>query len=306
VSEGLHIRIGTRGSKLALAQASAVAEMLERLGATTETTVIRTTGDAGVEPLSETPTGVFVTEIELSLLSHAVDLAVHSMKDLPTEKRAGLTVAAVPERVDPRDALVARTGVGLSALPPGSRVATSSPRRAAQIRASRPDLEIVGVRGNVDTRLRKLQESQFEALVLAHAGLLRLGLQSVVSEVLSPDVCLPAPGQGALALQVRDDGSNISDFVARLDHLASRLAVAAERSFLSRLGAGCALPAGALGSVEGGRLRLQVIAASPDGSRLMRRKVDGDAQDGEALGRIVADELLRNGAGALMNGEPRC
>jgi len=304
VSERLHIRIGTRGSRLALAQAEAVAAMLERVGATTETTVIRTAGDAGVEPLSESPTGVFVTEIEQALLSHAVDLAVHSMKDLPTETRAGLTVAAVPERVDPRDALVAQAGACLSALPSGSIVATSSPRRAAQIRAARPDLGIVGVRGNVDTRLRKLQEGQFEALVLAHAGLLRLGLQSVVSEVLSPDICLPAPGQGALALQVREESSRIRDLVARLDHAASRLAVAAERSFLAQLGAGCALPAGALGSVEGGRLRLHAMVADPSGSRVMRREVTGEAQDADALGRSVADEMLRDGAGALIKGGP--
>jgi hydroxymethylbilane synthase len=300
VSERLHIRIGTRGSKLALAQAGAVAAMLERLGATTETTVIRTAGDAGAEPLSESPTGVFVTEIEKALLDHAIDLAVHSMKDLPTEVRAGLTVAAVPERVDPRDALVTQTGVGLAALPSGSRVATSSPRRAAQIRASRPDLAIVAVRGNVDTRLRKLQEGQFEALLLAHAGLLRLGLQDRATEVLSPDVCLPAPGQGALALQMHENGSRIRDLVARLDHTGSRLAVTAERSFLSRLGAGCALPAGALGSVEGSRLRLQAIVAHPNGSRVMRREVTGEAENAEALGRDVADGMLRDGAGVLI------
>jgi hydroxymethylbilane synthase len=141
-------------------------------------------------------------------------------------------------------------------------------------------------------------------LVLAHAGLLRLGLQSMVSEVLPPDVCLPAPGQGALALQVREDSSSIGDFVARLDHAASRLAVAAERSFLCRLGAGCALPAGALGAVEGGQLRLQVIVASPNGRRVMRRQVEGRAQDAETLGGNAAEDLLRNGAGALMDEEP--
>jgi len=294
------IRIGTRGSALALAQAGAVAAMLETRGAAVETVVIRTTGDGGAEPLSESPTGLFVREIEQALMSRAVDLAVHSMKDLPTDERPGLAVVAVPERSDPRDALVSRGGVGLSALPSGSKVATSSPRRAAQVRASRQDLAVVGVRGNVDTRLRKLGEGQFDALVLAYAGLLRLGLADRVSEVLPPEICLPAPGQGALALQARKDDAATRDLVGRLDHLPSRLATTAERAFLSELGAGCTLPAGALATVADGRVRLQAVVANRAGSSVMRREVVGAAQDAEALGRSLADEMLRAGARALI------
>jgi hydroxymethylbilane synthase len=294
------IRIGTRGSALALAQAGAVAAMLETRGAAVETVVIRTTGDGGAEPLSESPTGLFVREIEQALMSRAVDLAVHSMKDLPTDERPGLAVVAVPERSDPRDALVSRGGVGLSALPSGSKVATSSPRRAAQVRASRQDLAVVGVRGNVDTRLRKLGEGQFDALVLAYAGLLRLGLADRVSEVLPPEICLPAPGQGALALQARKDDAATRDLVGRLDHLPSRLATTAERAFLSELGAGCTLPAGALATVADGRVRLQAVVANRAGSSVMRREVVGAAQDAEALGRSLADEMLRAGARVLI------
>ena len=294
------IRIGTRGSALALAQAGAVAAMLEMRGAAVETVVIRTTGDGGAEPLSESPTGLFVREIEQALMSRAVDLAVHSMKDLPTDERPGLAVVAVPERSDPRDALMSRGGVGLSALPSGSRVATSSPRRAAQVRASRQDLAVVGVRGNVDTRLRKLGEGQFDALVLAYAGLLRLGLADRVSEVLPPEICLPAPGQGALALQARKDDAAARDLVGRLDHLPSRLATTAERAFLSELGAGCTLPAGALATVADGRVRLQAVVANRAGSSVMRREAVGAAQDAEALGRSLADEMLGAGARALI------
>jgi len=294
------IRIGTRGSALALAQAGAVAAMLETRGAAVETVVIRTTGDGGAEPLSESPTGLFVREIEQALMSRAVDLAVHSMKDLPTDERPGLAVVAVPERSDPRDALVSRGGVGLSALPSGSKVATSSPRRAAQVRASRQDLAVVGVRGNVDTRLRKLGEGQFDALVLAYAGLLRLGLADRVSEVLPPEICVPAPGQGALALQARKDDAATRDLVGRLDHLPSRLATTAERAFLSELGAGCTLPAGALATVADGRVRLQAVVANRAGSSVMRREVVGAAQDAEALGRSLADEMLRAGARVLI------
>lgn len=294
------IRIGTRGSALALAQACAVAAMLEMRGAAVETVVIRTTGDGGAEPLSESPTGLFVREIEQALMSRAVDLAVHSMKDLPTDERPGLAVVAVPERSDPRDALMSRGGVGLSALPSGSKVATSSPRRAAQVRASRQDLAVVGVRGNVDTRLRKLGEGQFDALVLAYAGLLRLGLADRVSEVLPPEICVPAPGQGALALQARQDDAATRDLVGRLDHLPSRLATTAERAFLSELGAGCTLPAGALATVADGRVRLQAVVANRAGSSVMRREAVGAAQDAEALGRSLADEMLGAGARALI------
>jgi hydroxymethylbilane synthase len=293
------IRIGTRGSKLALAQANSVARLLQEFGAAAEIKVIRTAGDAGAEPLSESPTGIFVREIEQALLRGEVDLAVHSMKDLPTEDRPGLVVAAVPERADPRDALVTPAGATLADLPVGSRVATSSPRREAQLRAHRPDLIFVGVRGNVDTRLRKLDEGQFDALVLAYAGLVRLSLGERVSDLIPFDVCLPAPGQGALALQMREGDDAIAGAVGRLDHQASRLAVTAERAFLQRLGAGCTVPAGALGVVEGDHLRLRAAVATIDGSSVLRRELIGHRHEAEQVGRALADGFLDAGAQAM-------
>jgi hydroxymethylbilane synthase len=299
----VRIRIGTRGSKLALAQANGVARLLEKLGAAVEISVIRTSGDAGAEPLSESPTGIFVREIEQALLSGEVDLAIHSLKDLPTERRPGLTICAIPERADPHDALVTQSGGGLSDLLPGSKVATSSPRRAAQLRAHRPDLVMVGVRGNVDTRLRKLEEQQFDAVVLAYAGLARLGLRDRVSEVIPFEVCLPAPGQGALALQTRSESGEVGELIRRLDHQPTRLAVTAERAFLAGLGAGCTVPAGALGLVQGDWMRLQGVVAEAAGASVLRREVTGPAQEAESMGSALADELLGLGAQRMVSGQ---
>ena len=297
----VRIRIGTRGSKLALAQANGVARLLEKLGAAVEISVIRTSGDAGAEPLSESPTGIFVREIEQALLSGEVDLAIHSLKDLPTERRPGLTICAIPERADPHDALVTQSGGGLSDLLPGSKVATSSPRRAAQLRAHRPDLVMVGVRGNVDTRLRKLEEQQFDAVVLAYAGLARLGLRDRVSEVIPFEVCLPAPGQGALALQTRSESGEVGELIRRLDHQPTRLAVTAERAFLAGLGVGCTVPAGALGLVQGDWMRLQGVVAEAAGASVLRREVTGPAQEAESMGSALADELLGLGAHRMVS-----
>lgn len=307
--EGLEVSprqivIGTRGSALARAQADIVAEGLRNLGVTVEVRVIRTTGDRTRGPLSRAGIGVFVRELEEALLRREVDLAVHSMKDLPTRPREGLVVAAVPLREDPRDALVTLTGVTLSKLPSGSRVASSSPRRVAQLRAHRPDLAFVAVRGNVDTRLRKLSRGDFEALVVAYAGLSRLGLTDRAAEIISPEVCLPAPGQGALALQVRETDSALRETLTRLDHRESRLAVAAERAFLARLGGGCSIPAGALGIMEGDRLTLRVVVADPEGRHVIRRQADGPAEAGETLGQQLAEEVLAEGADRILVGEP--
>ena len=297
---GEQVVIGTRGSKLALAQTQLAVAMLERLGVSAEVKVIRTAGDASRAPRLESGTGMFVKEIEHALLAGDVNLAVHSLKDLPTGDRPGLALAAVPERADPHDALVTGTGVGLARLAPGCRVATSSPRREAQLRAFRPDLVFVPVRGNVDTRLRKLAAGQFDALVVAYAGLVRLGRADHATELIPFEICLPAPGQGALAVQARADDLEMRQLAGRLDHRPTRLAATAERSFLARLAAGCTVPAGALGTVDDDRLLLQGVVAEVTGKQVIRRQVEGRAEEAEALGVKLAEEMLAAGAGEIL------
>jgi len=285
------VRIGTRGSALALAQATAIAECLSQAGARVEMITIRTTGDRRAD-LKGAPMGVFVREIEEALLRGEVDLAVHSMKDLPTGPRPGLVIAAVPEREDPSDVIITRTGEPLDKLPLGSRVATSSPRRVAQLRAHRPDLAFVPVKGNVDTRLRKLERGDFDALVLAYAGLARLGRSEVIAERLPYDICLPAPGQGALALQVREQDAELRRFVEQLDHEPSRLAVEAERAFLAGVGGGCSVPAGALGVTEGGHLIVKGILQTAEAGDLIRDQVEGPTDRASELGTELAKRVL--------------
>ncbi len=304
----MKIEIGTRGSRLALAQAEIVAQQLRNLGAEVSLQIIHTTGDTESSaplgpPSSGIGIGVFVKEIEQALLSGEISLAVHSMKDLPIGVREGLEIAAVLERADPSDALVMRLGFGLSDLPSGARVGTGSPRRAAQLRAHRPDLVCVPVRGNVDTRLRKLEQGEFEALILASAGLIRLGMADDITQRLPFDICLPAPGQGALALQVRSEDAAICEFASRLDHLSSRAAVAAERAFLGGLGGGCTIPVGALGMVEGERVLLTGMVASKDGAGLLRDSAEGSAADAQDVGAALAERLLTAGARDMLNAE---
>jgi hydroxymethylbilane synthase len=286
------ITIGTRGSKLALAQAGMVATRLRELGVQVSTVTIRTTGDRQSGAISGSLVGVFVREIERALLDGEADLAVHSMKDLPTGPRPGLVVAAVPVREDPGDVLVTPNGQRLAELPAGSRVATSSPRRVAQLGSLRPDLVFVEVRGNIDTRLRKLADGDFDALVLAHAGLARLGLSEVACERLPSDSCLPAPGQGALALQVREEDTALRELLAQLDHRPSRLAVQAERAFLERIGAGCSIPAGALAVIEEEELSLEGVLGGEGGGQLIRDKIRGPADAASTLGAELADRIL--------------
>lgn len=285
------VRIGTRGSALALAQSSAIAECLRQLGAQVDIVTIHTTGDRRAE-LSGAPVGMFVREIEQALLAGDVDLAVHSMKDLPTGTRPGLVVAAIPPREDPSDVIISSAGQGLDELPPGSRVATSSPRRVTQLRSHRPDLVFVPVKGNVDTRVRKLRRGDFDALILAYAGLARLGILEVVTEQLSPDICLPAPGQGALALQVREADVELRHLLAQLDHGPSRLAVEAERAFLAGMGGGCSIPLGALGIVDGDRFILRGAFATADGTRLIRDAIEGPPDSALDLGAALAERVL--------------
>ena len=295
------IRIGTRGSQLALAQSQWVQSWLQRhLGLAVQLVTIRTTGDR----LSDQPVsriggkGVFVKEIEEALLAGSIDCAVHSMKDVPSELAPGLIIAAIPPREDPRDLLLTTSGTALQQLPRGARLGTSSLRRAAQIRAARSDLEVSDLRGNVDTRLRKLAQGEVDALVLAAAGLRRLGIQPPGAEILAPETFIPAIGQGALAIETRHD--EIADLFAPLDDPQTRIAVTAERAFLLRTGGSCRTPLAAHATVATDGVELRAMIAAPDGTRVVRGTRTGPAHAGAALGTDLADELLACGGGAIL------
>jgi len=298
------LRLGTRGSALAMAQARDVASRLERLLLDTrvELAVIKTSGDR--MGLAALPTiggrGVFVKEIEQALLAGEVDLAVHSLKDMPTEIAVGLVIAAVPPRAPAYDVLCSREAKSLDALPGGATVGTSSPRRRAQLLHWRADLRFADLRGNLETRLRKLTEEKFDAVVLAEAGLFRLGLQERITERLAYDICLPAPGQGALAVQTRADNREMRDLLRPLEDRASRAAVEAERALLAALGGGCLAPLGAVGVVSGEALTLHAALASPDGARLVRRQGAGPASEAAAVGESLAREILETGGGEIL------
>lgn len=298
----LHVRIGTRASQLAQWQANWVAEALRRLGATVELVPISTRGDRRtVEPLVHLDQpGLFTKEIQSAVLTGEADLAVHSLKDLPTSQVTGLVLAAVPEREDPADALVSAVARDLAGLVAGARIGTGSPRRAAQLRHLRPDLQVADIRGNVDTRLRKLDAGAYDALVLAAAGLRRLGWQERISELLGPPVMLPAPGQGALALECRADDAATRALAGQLDHRATRQAVEAERTLLAELQAGCSAPVGSWGRMESGQLVLDGLVANLAGTRVLRATAHGEASAFAAVGRAVAADLLDQGAGELV------
>jgi len=293
------LTIGSRGSQLALWQARWIQARIQSFGLESRIEIIHTTGDKIIDvALSKVGTkGLFTKEIEEALLSGAIDLAVHSLKDMPTDLPDGLTLAAIPEREDPRDALVGRSLAGLAAK---ARVGTSSLRRAAQLRARRPDLEIENIRGNVDTRLRKLDEGQYDAIVLASAGLRRLGWENRITELLDPDVMCPAVGQGALAVETREDGGAAQGMAARLEHRESRIAVTAERAVLRALGGGCQVPMGALASVDGDRVQLRAIIVSPDGTQIIRRQALGSASEAAGMGGALGEELLANGGRQIL------
>jgi len=246
--------------------------------------------------------GVFVKEIEAALLSGEIDLAVHSLKDLPTEQTPGLAIAAYPLRDDPRDALVSRHGLPLERLPLGARVGTSSVRRAAQALAARPDVAVRPLRGNVDTRLRKALTDEYDAIIVAAAGVLRLGMGDRITQYLPPEVCLPEAGQGALAAQVRADDVATSRLAAVIDDAPTRRAVTAERAAVTALGGGCTVPIAALALVKGTELELQGLVASADGKRLVRAKVVGRADAAEQAGKELALKLLGMGANEILNG----
>ncbi|HLK18597.1 MAG TPA: hydroxymethylbilane synthase [Bryobacteraceae bacterium] len=293
------LTIGSRGSQLALWQARWIQARIQGFGLESRIEIIHTTGDKITDvALSKVGTkGLFTKEIEEALLSGAIDLAVHSLKDMPTDLPAGLTLAAIPEREDPRDALVGRK---LDALPAGSRVGTSSLRRAAQLRARRPDLQIENIRGNVDTRLRKLDEGQYDAIVLASAGLRRLGWDDRIAELLDADVMCPAVGQGALAVETREDGGEAQQIAARLEHRDSRIAVTAERAVLRALGGGCQVPIGAYATVDGDHLRVRAIIVSPDGERLIRKEAASPVTEAETIGAVLGEQLLAHGGREIL------
>jgi hydroxymethylbilane synthase len=293
------LTIGSRGSQLALWQARWIQARLRSFGEETRIEIIHTTGDKITDvALSKVGTkGLFTKEIEEALLSGAIDLAVHSLKDMPTELPDGLTLAAIPEREDPRDAMVGRS---LAALAPKAKVGTSSLRRAAQLRAKRPDLEIENIRGNVDTRLRKLDEGQYQAIVLASAGLRRLGWENRITELLDPAVMCPAVGQGALAVETRADGGHAYEVASRLDHRESRVAVTAERAVLRALGGGCQLPIGAYATVDAGALHLRAIIVSPDGTEIIRKEAWGAGEDAAAIGAELGEKLLSEGGRQIL------
>ncbi len=295
--------VGSRGSRLSQRQTELALETLRRAhpGARFQVRPIRTAGDKTRASLSEIGgRGVFIVELERALLHGEIDIAVHSLKDMPSAVTEGLAVAAVAERADVRDVLVSRDGATLSALRKGAVVGTGSPRRAAQLLAARPDLRIADIRGNVDTRIRKVEDGEYDATVLAAAGLTRLGWLDRASEVLSVELMLPAVGQGALALQVRADDTEAIELVAAADHPATHRVTAAERAFEAHLDGGCHAAIAALAEVSETGLRLRGLVADPAGGRLLRGEVQGSVEDAEPLGVRLAEHLLSQGAGAIL------
>jgi hydroxymethylbilane synthase len=299
------ITIATRGSKLALWQAHHVRDRLIEAepGLAVELEVIKTKGDKILDvPLAKVGgKGLFVKEIEQALIDGKADIAVHSMKDVPAELAPGLSMSAISTREDPRDALCARDGSKLADLPRGATVGTSSLRRMAQLKAQRPDLVIANLRGNVPTRLSKLGEGQFDAIVLAAAGLKRLGHADQISELLEPTICIPAVGQGTLGIETRADDRATADLARRAmhDEHDSRRTIA-ERSFLLALEGGCQTPMGAFATYKGDDLELRAFVGRPDGSEMLITTRSGPAADAEALGAAAAAELLERGAGAIL------
>jgi hydroxymethylbilane synthase len=299
------IRIGSRGSQLALWQANHIAAALRMLGHEVSIEVIRTTGDRmqNISFASVGAKGMFTKEIEEALLAGTIDLAVHSLKDLPTELGASFTLAAIPKRADPRDVLVSERYSGLEALPAGAVVGTSSLRRQAQLRALRPDLEYVEFRGNVDTRLAKLGQGKADAIILAASGLDRLQKTETIRERFAPEVLCPAPGQGALAIECRAGDRAMHAALQPLEDLDTRMAVTAERRCLAALGGGCLVPIGAYCHSIGADLSLRAVVAAPDGSQLI--SAEKQHTNPEILGEQLARQLLDQGAGAILGLEEK-
>ena len=299
------LRVGSRGSPLALAQTEEVVRLLRGVNpdVRVETIVIRTHGDEGYRTdLGSSSDGkrAFTKRIEEALLEGHIDFAVHSLKDLPAEPVPGLSIAAIPPRADPRDVLVTNSGRTPQDLPTGSRVGTSSLRRRAQLLALRPDLEVAELHGNVGTRLRRLAAKEFAAIVVAAAGVWRLRIERPAMEPIDPRVVTPAPGQGALAVEVRADAARLRDLLAPIDDPPSRQATDAERALSARIGGGCNIPFGALAIVDGSALHLQAVVATPDGRRLVRADVSGLADAPDGIADRAYRQLLDGGAGDVL------
>jgi len=294
------LRIGSRGSQLALWQANHISALLREQGHTVELEIIKTTGDKITDvALAKVGTkGMFTKEIEEALAAGRVDLAVHSLKDLPTELPPGFEIVAITERENPRDVLVSKNYKSVEDLPQRARVGTSSLRRQAQLKALRPDLEVYPLRGNVDTRLRKLEAGDYDAIILAAAGVNRLGLTALVKQVIPAEIMCPAAGQGALGIEIRDGDTTVGQHLAFLDSAAARAATTCERALLNRLGGGCQVPIGAFAEVRNGRLHLEGVVAHPDGSLVLRESRDGE--DAATLGNEVGETLLNRGGDAIL------
>jgi hydroxymethylbilane synthase len=296
--------LGTRGSPLALWQARHIAGLLRTIheGLLIEERIVKTEGDIRqTAPLGPGDRGVFVRAIEEKLMAGDIDLAVHSLKDLPTQQPKGLVIAAVLEREDPRDGLLSMKGWTFDEVPGGTVIATGSLRRRAQLLHARPDLKTAPVRGNVDTRVRKLRQGAIDALVLAVAGIKRLSIEDPACVPIDTSICLPAVGQGVLGVETREQDSRLRDLAAALDHAASRAAAESERSFLKTLGGGCLAPATAFAVLEGGHIRLQAAVGKADGSELIRDSEIGAVGDAAVLGAELAARMRRSGADRLLS-----
>ena len=294
------LRIGSRGSQLALWQANYISALLRERGHEVSIEIIHTTGDKILDvALAKVGTkGMFTKEIEEALAEGRVDLAVHSFKDLPTELPSGFEIAAIPKRENPRDVFCSSKYASIEQLPKHARVGTSSLRREAQLRALRPDLKILSLRGNVDTRLRKLEAGEYDAIILAAAGLNRLGKTELIKQIIPEDVMCPAAGQGALAIEIRSGDSEIRQHIAFLDDATARAATICERAMLNKMGGGCQVPIGALAQIREGRLHLQGVVARPDGTQVLRESAQG--VDPVQLGELVGEALLRKGGDAIL------
>ena len=300
----LKVTVGSRASPLSVAQTEEVLSQLRPHYPDIEFAVISITtgGDRRKEaPLLSLGRGTFVKEIELALIDGEIDFAVHSAKDLPASLPEGLTLAGIVPRQDPRDALIDRWGLPLMELPPGARLGTSSPRRIAQLMALRPDLAVLPIRGNVGTRIEKAGGTDYDGVVLAAAGLLRLGRRSEISEHLTPDTFTPDVGQGTLAVEVRVEDTRTIEMLRAIDHRPTSLALQAERGFLVALGGGCQVPVAAYARLVGGELHISAMAAVPDGSRIFRTEATYDADDAAAAGERAAEALLATGAREIID-----
>jgi hydroxymethylbilane synthase len=298
------LTIGTRGSQLALWQANWVASAIKAIEPTLspELLIIKTKGDKIQNiPLAQIGgKALFIKEIEEALLDRRIDVAVHSMKDMPAEIPDGLVIGAVPEREITNDVLISKTGAQLAQLGPGSRIGTGSLRRAALLRYARPDIEVMPLRGNLDTRLRKLDTEDLDGIILAAAGIKRLGWEERISEYLDEDIMLPAVGQGALCIQIRQDDTVTESIIAQIDHLETRTAVSGERAFLDRLEGSCHVPIAALGKVDNNRFILDGLVADMDGKTVIRDRLSGPESTPEAVGKQLANRLLDMGAGEIL------